>query len=237
MPSTSQKSSIKNRLLAALPRNEFERLNPHLEPVSLPKGHLIYDAGDIVRHAYFLQTGMVSLLSATTKSQVIEVGMVGDEGLVGIPGVLRNRRAPLRAIVQIPASALKISADALRREFKRGGELQELILCFTHSLVTQMGQGVACNRYHTNEQRLARWLLMTRDRTHTPTFDLTHSFLSYMLGVARSGVTAAAGVLHDEGLISYRRGKIKILDEAGLESAACDCYRVIREDCASSLAA
>lgn len=237
MPSTSPQSSMKNRLLAALPRSEFERLIPHLEPVSLPKRHIVYDAGDIVRHAYFLESGMVSLLSATTKSQVIEVGMVGDEGMVGIPGVLRNRRAPLRAMTQTPISALKISSDALRREFKRGGELQELILCFTHSLVTQIGQGVACNRYHTNEQRLARWLLMTRDRIHSPTFDLTHSFLSYMLGVARSGVTTAAGVLHDEGLISYRRGKITILNESGLESAACDCYRTIREDCDSSLAA
>jgi CRP-like cAMP-binding protein len=236
MSSSSQQSPIKNRLLAALPRAEFERLNPHLEPVSLPKGHLVYDAGDIVRHAYFLENGIISLLSATTKSQVIEVGMVGDEGLVGIPSVLRNRRAPLRAMTQIPVSALKISADALRREFSQGGELQELILCFTHSLVTQMGQGVACNRYHANEQRLARWLLMTRDRIHSPTFDLTHSFLSSILGVARSGVTSAAGVLHDEGLIRYRRGRITILDEGGLETAACDCYRVIRGDCESFLA-
>lgn len=228
---------IRNQLLASLPRTEFERLNPHLELVNLPKRHIVYDVGDIVRHAYFLESGMVSLLSATTKSQVIEVGMVGDEGLVGIPGVLRNRCAPLRAMTQIPVSALKISADALRREFKRGGELQELILCFTHSLVTQMGQGVACNRYHANEKRLARWLLMTRDRIHSPTFDLTHSFLSYMLGVARSGVTAAAGALHDEGLIRYRRGRITILDEGGLEAAACDCYRIIRDDCKNFLAA
>lgn len=183
-----------------------------------------------MRHAYFLQSGIISLLSVTSKDQVIEVGMIGYEGMVGIPSVLRNRRAPLRALVQIPVTALKISADELRREFKRGGELQEVILCHTHSLATQIGQVVACNHYHAVEQRLSRWLLMTRDRVRSDTFNLTHEFISYMLGTTRSGVTTAALTLHEAGLIRYRGGKITILDDRKLETAACDCYRVIREE-------
>ncbi|MCA1626018.1 MAG: Crp/Fnr family transcriptional regulator [Acidobacteria bacterium] len=158
----SRQASFANRLLSALPRAEFDRLAPHLKQVNLPKNTVLYDAGDVVRHAYFLQSGMISLLSVTKRNQVLEVGAVGDEGMVGIPSVLRNNRAPLRTLVQIPVTALRISATALRHEFKRGGELQELILCHTHSLAVQMGQIVACNRYHTNEQKLARWLLMTR---------------------------------------------------------------------------
>jgi len=229
MQAASKQTSIKNRLLAALSRTEFERLAPHLEQVNLPNGTL-FDAGDVVGHAYFLQSGIISLLSVTSKDQVIEVGMIGYEGIVGIPSVLRNRRAPLRALVQIPITALKIPADELRREFKRGGELQELILCHTHSLATQIGQVVACNHYHAVEQRLSRWLLMTRDRVHSDTFNLTHEFISYMLGTTRSGVTTAALTLHEAGLIRYRRGKITILDERKLETAACDCYRVIREE-------
>lgn len=229
MQAATKQTSISNRLLAALPRTEFERLAPHLEQINLQTG-ILYEAGDVVRYAYFLQSGMISLLSVTNKDQVIEVGAVGDEGMIGIPSVLRNRRAPLRTMVQIPISALKISADALHREFRRGGELQELILCYTHSLVTQIAQSVACNRYHTVEQRLSRWLLMTRDRVHSDTFHLTHEFISYMLGTTRSGVTTAAVALQEAGLIRYRRGKITILDGGKLEAVACDCYRVICEE-------
>ena len=236
MQAASKQASIGNQLLAALPRDEYERLAPDLERIDLKVGTL-YNAGDAVRHAYFLQTGMISLLSVTNKDQVIEVGAVGYEGMVGIPSVLRNRRAPLRALVQIPGSAWKISADALRREFKRGGELQELILCFTHSLATQIGQVVACNRYHTVEQRLSRWLLMTRDRVNSDTFNLTHEFIAYMLGTTRSGVTTAAVALQDAGLIRYRRGRITILNEEKLEGVTCDCYRIIREDVERIIAA
>jgi CRP-like cAMP-binding protein len=229
MQAATKQTSISNRLLAALPRTEFERLAPHLEQINLQTG-TIYEAGDVVRYAYFLQSGMISLLSVTNKDQVIEVGAVGDEGMIGIPSVLRNRRAPLRTMVQIPISALKISSDALHQEFRRGGELQELILCYTHSLVTQIAQSVACNRYHTVEQRLSRWLLMTRDRVHSDTFHLTHEFISYMLGTTRSGVTTAAVALQEAELIRYRRGKIMILDGSKLEGVACDCYRVICEE-------
>jgi len=229
MQAATKQTSIVNRLLATLPRTEFERLAPHLEQINLPIGTL-YDAGNVVSHAYFLQSGMISLLSVTNNDQVIEVGAVGDEGMIGIPSVLRNRRAPLRIMVQIPISALKISADTLQREFRRGGELQELILCYTHSLVTQIAQSVACNRYHTVEQRLSRWLLMTRDRAHSDTFHLTHEFISYMLGTTRSGVTEAAGRLQEMGLIRYRRGRISIVNEKKLEAVTCDCYRIISED-------
>ena len=221
---------LTNRLLSALPRAEFDRLAPHLEQVNLPKNSILYDAGDVVRHAYFLQSGMISLLSVTNKNQVLEVGVVGDEGMVGIPSALRNNRAPLRTLVQIPITALRISGSTLRQEFRRGGELQDLLLCYTHSLATQIGQIVACNRYHTNEQKLARWLLMTRDRVHGDTFNLTHDFLAYMLGTTRTNVTDAAGKLRDAGLIHYLRGKITILNGKKLEAVACECYHIIAED-------
>jgi len=226
----SRQTSLANRLLAALPRAELDKLTPHLEQVNLPKEKVLYDAGDIVRHAYFLQSGMISLLAVANKNQVIEVGAVGDEGMVGIPSVIRDNRAPFRTLVQVPVSALRISGSALRQEFKRGGELQELILCYTHSQATQIAHSVACNRYHTNEQRLSRWLLMTRDRVHGDTFNLTHDFLAYMLGTTRSVVTEAAGKLQDIGLIRYRRGRITILDGKKLEATACGCYRIIAED-------
>lgn len=230
MHAPSRQLAVTNRLLAALPRAELDRLTPHLEQVTLPKEKVLYDAGEVVRYAYFLQRGVVSLLSVTNKNQVIEVGVVGEEGIIGIPSVLRNNRAPLRTLVQIPVTALRISGSVLRQEFKRGGELHELILCYTHSLATQIGQIVACNHYHTNEQKLSRWLLMTRDRVHSDTFKLTHDFLAYMLGTTRSGVTEAAGKLRDAGLIHYLRGRITILNGKKLEATTCDCYRVISED-------
>jgi CRP-like cAMP-binding protein len=229
MQAATKQTSIANRLLAALPRSEFERLAPHLEQIKLPTGTL-YDAGVIINHAYFLQSGMISLLSVTNKDQVIEVGAVGDEGMVGIPTVLRNRRAPLRVVVQIPITALRIPAESLRREFSRCGKLQEVVLCYTHALVTQISQSVACNRYHTVEQRLSRWLLMTRDCAHSDTFYLTHEFISYMLGTTRSIVTTAALTLQEAGLIRYRRGKITIHDGNELEAVTCGCYRLIREE-------
>ena len=146
--------------------------------------------------------------------------------MVGIPGILRYRHAPLRAVVQIPGEAFILEATVLRREFKRGGELQEVVLCFTHTLVSQFARSIVCNRFHTIEKRLSRWLLMTHDRVQSDTFNLTHEFISNMLGAARTDVTRAAGALQDAGLIRYRRGAITILDEKGLEAASCACYRV-----------
>jgi len=233
----SRPISLSNKLLAALPRAEFDRLAPHLEQVNFPKDTILYDAGDVVRHAYFLQSGMISLLSVTDEEDVIEVGAVGYEGMVGIASVLPNKKAALRTLVQIPVGALQIKADTLRREFKRCEELRELLLGYTHTLVTQIAQSIACNHYHPIEKRLCRWLLMTRDCANDYTFHLTHEFISYMLGTTRTGVTEAAGVLQAKGLIHYRRGKITILNKEELEATACDCYRIIKEDSEHSIAA
>ena len=233
----SRQISLSNKLLAALPRAEFDRLAPHLEQVNFPKNTILYDAGDLVRHAYFLQSGMISLLSVANEEDVIEVAAVGHEGMVGIPSVLPNNKAALRTLVQIPVGALQIKADALRREFKRCEELRELLLGYTHTLVTQIAQSIACNHYHLVEKRLCRWLLMTRDRVGDDTFNLTHEFISYMLGAPRTRVTEAAIVLQKQGLIHYRRGKITILNKEALEATACDCYRIIKEDSEHSIAA
>ena len=237
MPKSSPQHSVENRLLAVLPNAEFERLAPHLLQVKLSRSTVLYDAGDEVRRAYFLQCGVVSLISISGDDESIEAGLVGREGMVGIPGVLRYRRAAFRAVVQVPGEALSVDAGVLRREFKRGGELQEIILCFTHTLVSQFARSNACNRFHTIEKRLSRWLLMIHDRVHGDTFHLTHAFISDMLGAARTDVTKAAGALQDAGQIRYRRGVITILDVEGLASSACACYHIIKEETEQFIAA
>lgn len=228
---------LTNQLLAALPRDEYERLTPHLRRIRLTKNNILYDAGDDVHKAYFVQSGVVSLVSISEDGENVEAGIVGCEGLVGIPAILRCRRSPFRVVVQIEGEALTIDGRALRREFKRGDELHEIVLCFMHTLVSQFAQAIVCNRFHTVEKRLSRWLLMARDRVQSNTFHLTHEFLSYMLGTARTDVTKAVGALHDANLIRSRRGSITILDEKGLEATACACYRINKEELDQFLAA
>jgi CRP-like cAMP-binding protein len=237
MSNLTKSARSRSQLLAALPHTEYERLHPVLEQKRLTKGEVLYDVADAVQSAYFIQSGVVTLLSVTTEGETIEVGMVGSEGMVGIPSLLRRSKAPLRAVVQVSGEALTVSGETLRREFRRGGELQDLVLCFTHTLVTQIAQAVICNHFHTIEERLSRWLLIMRDRTSEDTFLLTHEDISHMLGTPRTGVTKAAGALQDAGLIRYKRGKITILDRQGLERAACECYRVIREETNNYIAA
>jgi CRP-like cAMP-binding protein len=180
---------------------------------------------------------MLSLLSITETGRTIEVGMIGNEGMAGIPIILSSGPAPYLVMVQLPCNALRIREGALMAEFKRGGRLQELLLRYTHALLTQVAQSAACNRFHTVEQRLCRWLLVSRDRVRADTLHLTQEFLSHMLGVPRTSVTAVAGALQERGLISYRRGKITILDRPGLEDASCECYRRVREGFRHLLAA
>lgn len=237
MKAASPKTWLNNRLLAALPRAEFDRLALHLHQVKLSGNSVLYDTGDEVRRAYFLQSGVVSLISVTEDDKSLEAGLVGCEGMVGIPGILRYRRAPFRAVVQVAGEALSVDAKVLRREFKRGGELQEFILCFTHTLVSQFARSNVCNRFHTVEKRLARWLLMIHDRARGDTYYLTHTFISDMLGAARTDVTKAAGALQDAGLIRYRRGAITVLDQEGLEATACACYHALKEEVEQFIAA
>lgn len=226
MPSLKDQDAIfDNRLLAALPHGEYERLSPHLELVRLTPGQILCRAGDVARYAYFPKEGVVSLLATTVGGRTIEVGMIGSEGVTGAPIILRDSVAPCQIIVQLAGEALRIRGAPLRTEFNRGGHLQKLLLLYAHTLLTQIIQSAACNRFHTVEKRLCRWLLVTRDRAETDTLHLTQEFLSYMLGVPRTSVTHFARALQKEGTIEYGRGRIRILDRRHLEHGSCECYR------------
>ena len=213
-----------NRLLAALPRMEFERLIPHLERVHLPRGKILFEAGDHIRYAHFPINGVISLLCTTENGETVEVAMVGNEGMLGLPIILRIGITLHRSMVHVPSDALRISSDVLKMEFNRNDQLQDLLLRFTHATLTQVSQSVVCNRFHTVEARLSRWLLITSDRVKEETFYLTQEFISQMLGTPRTVVTVAANKLQDAGCIRYRRGRITILDRQGLGSIACGCY-------------
>lgn len=230
-------SPFDNHLLAALPREEYARLSPHLAMVRLPAGRILCEAGGGIRHVYFLKGGMASLLSLTEDGHSVEVGMIGNEGVVGLPAILGINAAPYQVVMQLPANALRIRADVLRAEFNRGGRLQKLLMHYMHTLLTQISQSAACNRYHTMKSRLCRWLLVSRDRAHTNTLLLTQEFLSQMIGGPRSRVTLIALELQKEGLIRYSRGKITILDRRGLEARSCECYRIVRDQLGHFLAA
>jgi CRP-like cAMP-binding protein len=230
MPTPSEvPSSIGNCLLAALSDWEYKRLLPHLKPVHLPKDKILYEVGDHIHYAYFLLTGMISLFSISEDGESIESAMIGNEGMVGIPIILGASTMPYRSLVQVPADAMRINADNLIKEFKQAGQLQELLLGYTQKLLTQISQSAICNRFHSVEARLCRWLLITSDRMRSDTLQLTQSLISQILGAPRTGVTTAAGNLQDAGLIRYRRGKIKLLNRQGLEAAACECYWIARE--------
>lgn len=219
----------RNRILAALPRQEYERLRPHLESVHLKKGQIISQAGDPVRHAYFTESGMLSLLSMTGRGEIVEVAMVGNEGLVGISLIFNVNVSPFQSTVQLSADAHRIRPEPLLEEFRRLGKLHDLLLKYTHGLLTQITQSALCNRFHTIEERLCRWLLTASDRTKSNTLELTQECISEMLGIRRTGVTKAACALQDAGLIRYRRAKITITDRQKLEQGACECYRILRK--------
>jgi CRP-like cAMP-binding protein len=219
----------KNLILGALRDKEYEHLYPSLEPVALAQGKIVYGMGDTARHAYFLVSGMVSLLAITEDGDAIEVGMVGNEGIVGLPIILGFDIMPYRVVIQLPCTALRIRTDRLKAEFNLGGQLHDLLLRYTNTLITQLSQSASCNMFHTVKERLCRWLLIARDRVHSDSLGLTQEFLSQMIGAPRTSVTTIAGNLQREGLINYRRGKIVILDRAGLESASCECYGIVKE--------
>lgn len=238
MPSLKEPSTaFGNGLLSALPWAEYERLSSHLELVRLAPGKILYNAGDAVRHAYFPKGGMICLLSTTEDGRTIEVGIIGNEGMAGIPIVLRSGAAPYQVMVQLAGNALRISGNALREEFNRGGKLQDLLLRYTHVLLVQMAQSAACNSFHTVKERLCRWLLVSRDRVQTDTIHLTQEFLSHMLGVQRTSVTQIANALQKEGLIRHSRGRITILNRRGLEATSCECYQRVREGLSNFLVA
>jgi CRP-like cAMP-binding protein len=222
--------SFGNRVLAALPREEYERLSPHLEMIKIPTGKIVYHVGEHMRYAYFPKRGMFSLLSTTGDGRTIEVGTIGSEGMTGTPLILRGDTTPYQVVVQLAINAVRIKGSVLREEFKRGGRLQDLLLRCANAHINQIVKSAACNRFHTVEERLCRWLLVCRDCVQTDTIHLTQECLSHMLGVPRSSVTAAAGALQDRRLIRYNRGEITLLERPRLEAASCECYRLVRED-------
>lgn len=219
---------VANRLLAALPSQEYQRLRPHLQEFTLSFGEILYEPGQLIRHVYFPNNGIVSLLSVVEERSTLEVGIVGNEGMVGIPVFLGASLSLNRALVQGTGTGMRIKAEALRKHVRQAGLLPDLLLQYTYSLLTQISQSAVCNRFHTVNARLARWLLMTYDRLRSDEFRLTQEFLSHMLGVRREGVTAAARALQQKKLIRYVRGQITILDRAGLEAASCSCYEIVK---------
>jgi CRP-like cAMP-binding protein len=218
-----------NTLLAGLPRKAYRALLATLTPVSLAFGDVLYEPGDRIRDVYFPGRSVVSLLTVVDDRSALEVGLVGREGMVGIPLALGIDVSPVRALVQGGGAALQMSAPRFRKAFDASPPLRQSLHRYTNGLMAQITQTAACNRFHVVEARLARWLLMTRDRVGSPTFRLTQEFLSHMLGVRRVGVTHAASALQRRRLIEYTRGHIRILDGAGLEAAACSCYQLVRQ--------
>ena len=219
---------VRNQLLAGLPRRDLERLLPQMKPVALKLGDVLYEPGARIQHCFFPNEGVVSLLTVLGPSKAADVGMVGREGLVGMSAAVGIRISQLRAVVQGAGSALRITADSLQKEFAASDSLHRGLFRFSHSLMGQVALTAACNRFHKAEMRLARWLLVTRDRLLSESFYLTHQFLSLMIGVRRAGVTTAAGSLARRNLISYRRGNVRILNSKGLQAASCNCYEVTK---------
>jgi CRP-like cAMP-binding protein len=218
-----------NFILAALPNREYEHLCPNLDPIAFPKGTTLYGAGESARHAYFLVSGMISLLAITEDGKAIEVGMVGNEGVVGVSIILGFNTIPNLVVTQLPCTALRIRTDKLKAEFSLGGHLHDVLLRYTYTLITQLSQSAPCNKFHMVKERLCRWLLVASDRVHSNTFPLTQESISQMIGAPRTSVTAIVANLQREGLVGHERGKIVILNRAGLEAASCECYGIVKE--------
>ena len=221
-------AAIANSLLAALPRKSYQRLLPGLVPVELAFGEVLYEPGKPIRDVYFPGQSLVSLLTLVEGHLALEVGLVGRDGMVGIPLALGIDASPVRALVQGGGGAMRMNAARFRRELRRSPPLQRALNRYVYTLMAQISQTAGCNRFHVVQSRLARWLLMTRDRVRSAEFRMTHQFLSHMLGVRRVGVTEAASALQRRKLIEYTRGHIRILDHRGLEAAACACYEGIK---------
>jgi CRP-like cAMP-binding protein len=219
---------IANSLLAALPRRDYQRLLAGFEPVTLTFGEVLYEPGQTIRHVYFPSDSLVSLLTLIEGHMALEVGLVGHEGMLGIPVALGINDSPGRALVQGTGIALRMTSARFRSEHRKYGVLHREVNRYIHERIIQITQTAACNRFHPIESRLARWLLMTRDRMGMNHFRLTQELLGNMLGVLRVAVTNAAGDLQQRKLISYSRGEISILDGNGLEAASCRCYRILK---------
>jgi CRP-like cAMP-binding protein len=221
--------SISNHLLAALPRKEYQKLLRVLEPVELAYEEVLYEAHAPIRHLYFPNDGFVSMLTTVDGGRAAEVGLIGCEGMVGLPAALGIAVSPFRAVVQGGGTAMRMKIADFRRNFSESAALRRELSLFTHLLMIQIAQTAACNRFHVVTQRMARWLLMTCDRVNSNEFRITQEFLALMLGVRRVGINVAARSLQERKLIGYRRGTITILDHKGLVAAACGCYKTVKD--------
>jgi CRP-like cAMP-binding protein len=220
---------IRNRILTALSPDEYERLSPHFEHVELPRGQVLIASGEPIRHVYFPNGALISQVTQLSDGSTVEAAVAGREGMAGLPVVWGADSTPMQSVVQIPGAAIRVRAKVIRDAFARGGALQARILRYAHALFIAVSQTAACNSQHRIEARLARWLLTNSDAVESDELPLTQEFIATMMGVRRVGVTCAADVLREEGLIDYNRGHIRVIRREGLEAAACECYRVIKE--------
>jgi len=220
----------KNRLLDALPEPEWLRMLPHLENVDLPLGTVLYEPGSTLSHVYFPTSAIVSLLYVMQNGASAEIAVVGFEGLLGISLFMGGDSTPSRAVVQSAGQGLRMKAQAIKEEFKRSGPVMQLLLRYTQALITQMSQTAVCNRHHSLDQQLCRWLLLSLDRLRSNELVMTQDLIANMLGVRREGVTESALKLQRAGLIRYARGHISVLDRPGLEQRSCECYAVVKDE-------
>ena len=235
MPNKSRTPPIRNHLLAALAGEEYGRLLPQLESVPLPFMEILYESGETIKHVYFPDDGLISLLVVMDDETVREIGVIGNEGMLGTAVALGMKTATTRALIQLPGSAMRMKAGALREELERGGALPNVLRRYSHALFTQVSQSAACVSSHAVDKRLSRWLLMTHDHATGDVFEMKHEFLATMLGVTRSVVTRAAGLLQKEKMIRYTRGQLTVLDRGRLEATACECYGVVKAESAREI--
>jgi CRP-like cAMP-binding protein len=228
---STDQSPSDNHLLAALPPADFARLRPSLKLVSLPLGEALYEPGSQLRHVYFPTTSIVSLLYVMADGASAEIAVVGNEGLIGVSLFMGGETTPSRAVVQSAGHAYQLSGKILKDEFILGGAMQHLALRYTQALITQMAQTAVCNRHHSLDQQLCRWLLLSLDRLPSNELVMTQELIANMLGVRRETVTEAAGKLQDAGVIQYSRGRITVLDRPALEVRTCECYAVVKAEC------
>ncbi|MBI3917570.1 MAG: Crp/Fnr family transcriptional regulator [Betaproteobacteria bacterium] len=229
-PHSPRQNPRQNRLLAALPAAEFERLLPQLELVPMPLGEALYESGSRLHHVYFPTSSIVSLLYVMEDGASAEIAVVGNDGILGIALFMGGETTPSRAVVQSAGYGYRLKAHLLKQEFSRAGPVLNLLLRYTQALITQMAQTAVCNRHHSVEQQLCRWLLLSLDRLQSNKLIMTQELIANMLGVRREGVTEAAGRLQHAGLIRYSRGRIEVLDRRALEAQACECYAVVKRE-------
>ena len=219
-----------NQLLGLLPVEGYERLAPHLQKFSFKSGTVLYEPNEVMDFAYFPNTAMISVVSIMEDGSTTEIGLIGNEGMVGLPIILGGKQNISRVIVQVPGETWKLKADILLEEFQHSPQLQRILLLYTQARLTQVSQSAACNRQHNIEERLARWLMSVHDCVQADEIPLTQEFVANMLGVRRSGVTIAANSLQQSGMISYRRGKITLLDYDALIKTSCECYKLVQNE-------